>query len=129
MLEKLREHLEKNPNSFVEYLQQIEDNKQRGIDRISRFIDSIESNEIDYNFNKFLKWEKEYEQMMYKKGILTNSNIFDSLMDYMETKCDRHLSLQEDFVADAFIWRNYTFKLYIGQGSFWKILKDNKQIF
>lgn len=129
MLEALRKHLEENPNSFVDYMKGIEDNKQRGIDRISRFVNSIQTNDIDFYFDKFLEWEKKFEERKYREGILTSSNVFNAITDYVESVCDRHLNLDEDFLADAFVWRGYTFKLYVGQGSFWKILRNNEHYF
>ena len=36
--------------------------------------------------------------------------------------------IDEDFMEEHFTYLNYTFKLYNGQGSFWKVYKNEIQI-
>jgi hypothetical protein len=57
--------------------------------------------------------------------------MFEILMNIIEElgeKIDIR-ELSEDFLGSAFSWNNYLFKLFIGQGSFWRIYKDGELIF
>jgi len=129
MIEKLRKHLEENPDSFINYMKAEQDFENRCKNKVGSYIESIEPHELEEELDKFFKWEKKYEDMQYKRGTLTHSNIFFGLVSYIEDVRDRYMDLDEDFLAKAFLWKNYVFKLYIGQGSFWTIEKDGERIF
>lgn len=95
--------------------------------RIETYINKLEI--FDDWFPKFLKWEEKFEDYNYTvKNVQTESRIFNHLIDIFEPKA-KILNLREDFLAKAFKYNGYTFKLYVGQGSFWRILKGKKVIF
>lgn len=96
---------------------------------VRKFISSHTEEECEKALLDFLKWEENFEERLYKKGIQGESWIFHLLMSTFEERIGTRLDLEEDFLQCASRWKNFTFKLYAGQGSFWRILKDDKIIF
>lgn len=104
--------------------------KNHQYDRINRYFDYIPDIKFDQLVDRFLLWEKKYEEMYYKRNIETNSKIFSILMNIIQKDPDTIiLDEQDDFLSISFKYKQYTFKLYSGQGCFWRILRDNEQIF
>lgn len=106
--------------------------KRRRIDRISKFINNLPEDRIDIWMDKFLKWEKKYEEYCYDvRHVQTSSQIFNGLTDYIEQNGKLVKSTKNDsmFFAGGWKWNNYIFKVYVGQGSFWRIWKGRKMIF
>ena len=113
---------------WIEADQQFQDHQRK---RIGKFIKGLSKGEVDKWFDKFLEWESKYENMMYNRGVLTYSNVFGAVIDYFENN-SRIIKVGEQdemFLAKAFKWKKYTFKLYQGQGCFWRILRKGEQIF
>jgi len=99
--------------------------------RFGKFIDNIASDEIDNWMNKFLAWEKKYEEFRYKfRNEESESRIFNEVIKILEKK-GKPIKIKETegFCAMGFSWNKYRFKLYCGQGSFWRIWKGRKEIF
>jgi hypothetical protein len=105
--------------------------KERGYDRICAILDPLDKKELKEWISKFFEWEKKYEDMWYfKRHTLTTSLLFSCFVEYTEKKGKKLKSFEsEDFLAHVHKWKGYTFKLYVGQGSFWRIEKDGKIIF
>jgi hypothetical protein len=104
--------------------------KKRQEERISKFIEKLSQEEIESWINKFLKWEDKYEERYYDKGIQTHSKIFGHLIDVLESKGKQiRIYRDEMFCTNGFKWNKYKFKLYQGQGAFWRIWKGKKEIF
>ena len=130
---KLKEILEDEDfKSFTDYLQEKEDILNRNTNRIRRFLSSKSDEEIDKIICNFIKWEDKYEEMYYKRSILTSSNIFSAVINY----CSTHgIEIEiddlpyEDFLGRRFSWGDYKFSRYDGQGSFWRIEKDDEIIY
>lgn len=100
--------------------------------RVRKFFNSLSKKELDIWIPKFLKWEEKYEEFYYKKYIEQDSRLFNIVIDIIEKRAEylgMTADLKEDFLSSAFRWNGYTFKHYVGQGCFWRIMKDGKQIF
>jgi hypothetical protein len=118
-------------NDFFEVVEKENVYNHRQEDRISKFIEKLSQEEIEQWMDKFLKWEDEYEEYCYtERHVLTNSEIFSHLIDVLESKGKPiRIYRDEDFCTGGFKWNKYRFKLYQGQGAFWRIWKGRKVIF
>lgn len=77
--------------------------------------------------DRFFVWEKMFQEKQYQKGIDTSSHLF-FILTLALIPLKELLDIDEDFMGDHSRYLNYTFKLYNGQGSFWKVYKNEKQI-
>lgn len=102
------------------------------IDRVATYLYSLTDEQLHSIIDKLLTWERHFEKMKMNYGIQEESLLFEAFIGAVRNNCliDRSiLSMEEDFLTERFYWKNYTFKLYQGQGSFWKILYNNEIIF
>jgi len=131
ILELTDEEWDKMIADLVERLKKEKAYNARQEERISRFIEKLSQEEIESWMDKFLKWENEYEEYCYtKRHIITNSKIFEHLIDILESQGKQiRIHRDEDFCTGGFKWNKYRFKLYQGQGAFWRIWKGRKEIF
>lgn len=74
------------------------------------------------------EWEKRFEERYYKKRILTTSNMFNLLFDAVSEKGNSR-PCNEDFLTQKYIYKGLTFKLYCGQGCFFRITMRKRLIF
>ena len=99
-------------------------------EKVEKYINSIPEEELEIKFEKFLKWEEKYEEFHYThRHCHTNSMIFSNIVAYAEKNGIKSKSLNEDFLSSKFTYKGYTFKLYCGQGCFWRIMKKRKFLF
>lgn len=105
--------------------------KRRRIDRISKFIDNLLEDQLNAWMDKFLKWEEKYEEYCYDvQHVQTTSQIFNGLTDYIkENGKEIGNTKKEMFFSGGWKWKNYTFRLYCGQGCFWRIWRKRTVIF
>lgn len=61
--------------------------------------------------------------------MITSSLLFNCFITYTEENGNRQEFPLEDFLAGGHKWMDYTFKMYVGQGSFWRIEKNGETIF
>jgi hypothetical protein len=82
---------------------------------------------------EFLKWEEKWEDTQREVNhVLTESNIFSALSMIVQEEGEDVFHLQENeygFLGGAWLYRGLTFSLFGGQGSFWRVEKDNEHIF
>lgn len=116
-------------NQMADWMEEDQRYKDHQRKRVGNFLKKLSKKEIDRWFDKFLEWETKYEDMWYDRGVLTSSNLFGAVIDYFENNSKILKIDQEDFLAQVFKWGKYTFKLYQGQGCFWRIYRKNEQIF
>lgn len=132
-IEKLKKHLEDpaNVESMKLWFKKCNYHKERGYDRMCNILDPLDKKELKEWIIKFFEWEKKYEDMWYfKRQTLTSSLLFSCFVEYAERKGKKIKNPKyEDFLAQVHKWRGYTFKLYVGQGSFWRIEKAGKVVF
>ncbi len=62
-------------------------------------------------------------------NVLTSSILFENIINVISKTAITINDLEESFLAEAFNWNGYTFKLFVGQGSYWTVEKNNELIF
>ncbi len=86
---------------------------------------------FDTKFIDFLNWETKYENHFYfNHNCQTNSTLFNIVIICILNQPDIiQQDIDEDFLTLSFIYKNFLFKQYNGQGVIWQIYKDNQLIF
>jgi len=118
---------------FADYIsikKEIEDAHEN---RILRLLHAQKDDTVHDFIIKILKWEEKWEEMKYSKHFVqTESNIFAALtrlLMKMGTPLDVDGANSETFLASGFTWEDFTFKIYIGQGAFVRVMYKEEQIF
>ena len=129
VLERLRRHFDNPKNVFEgrKYFQNIYDAKDRRIARAKSIIDSMSNGEFKEFMIKFLEWETKYEDMFYNRGVLTSSNFFTAITDVVIDEGTEEDS-EQDFSSGVYVYKDLTFELFMGQGSFWRISNTTGEI-
>ncbi len=99
--------------------------------RVLHYIVNLSPSLLESEFERFLKWERKWEEFQYDfRHKQTSSILFDVLIDIIEENYGNILfiSKDDDFVSNRFEANNYIFTSF-GQGAFWRIEKDGKEIF
>lgn len=104
------------------------DNNAKWEGHIMVKLSRINDVELESLLNNFFKWEESFEEKYYKRYIQTVSNIFERLYGVWETLGDEFDS-SEDFYGSGYIYRGYVFKVFCGQGCFYRVEKDGEIIF
>lgn len=138
MLNELAERL-KDPKFIEEFARKEKlkhDNKERRKEKIRMIIHNCNSIELDNRIKSFLKWEEKVEDNHFKNGTLKASNLFNCLLSlFVEEGLSVYDSFVEknpdksDFLSDIYEYMGYELAIYVGQGCFYRILKDNECIF
>ena len=129
-IDALRAEIDNEDSEFIKNLTAKGRVRQSQIRKIGKYLESLSDKELDKIVIKFLEWEKKYENMWFKKYINKSSLIFTFLTEYTFNHGEIVLNPKyEDFLASEHEWRGYNFKLYMGQGSVWRITKDDKILF
>lgn len=114
--------------------------KDRPLWRAYDLIKDMDDNEFKEFLIKLFKWESEYEEMWYKRNVLTCSNILGSICSLIWEgtttiernidKLGKELEFPEDsmFMAARSLYKGFIFELYVGQGSFYKIYHETEDI-
>lgn len=105
--------------------------KEKYQKKIEEIFNKLSKKEKIDLLEKFLKWEEKLEERyLNDKHVYTHSKLFPYVMEFLEQEGHPDESEEyEDFLALAFVWDVYVFKLYVGQGSFWRIFKNDEVIF
>lgn len=115
---------------FIESLKKADMVLNHQFDRFEKYIATIAEKNISEVLERLLKWEEDFEEDQYKRNFCqTTSNIFSCLFEYVRKKGIQSEEINEDFLSEQYTFMDYTFKLYQGQGCFWRIFKENRQIF
>jgi len=133
-LEKLRAFLdspegEESIKRFHQEIEEKENRKKRNAMRIIHHIKDLSDDGLHAAFLRFFKWEEKYEEMFYRRGILTQSNIMTAIQSAWEMAGDTDLDFDEEFFSGGASFRGYIFKTYCGQGCFARIVHKDKTIF
>lgn len=102
--------------------------KQHYIDKYTSIINNMSDVELSDMIDKIIIWENKYETMKYTHGIEASSNIFNLFFEIW-AKNGKANNFDALFLSASFTWKKYTFNLYHGQGSVFKLIKNNKIIF
>lgn len=107
----------------------------RKMERNDRYVQKMKdliapmSNAEFFKFvDRICKWETVFEERYYKRCIETTSNIFNVLFDAISQK-EYSRPCKEDFLSRKYIYKGLTFKMYQGQGVFFRISMGKRQIF
>lgn len=122
---------------FDEKLKFEADVTNKWIQSFDNRLKKLSDDELKTLFDKFFKWEMKYEDMWYDRGIETSSNIFNYLINFISENDEMNEDLYDKYVedkdvmflSDVLLYRGYYFEIYQGQGCFWKVIKDDVQIF
>jgi len=94
--------------------------RSRGLARAYKMVNPLSNNEFEKLMIKLLGWEEDYEDMWYKKGVETTSNLFDSVFEIaQELGCD--LPNNEYFSAYKFSYKDFIFEMFSGQGCYYRV--------
>lgn len=129
-LKKMEEDFEKWINSeegklHFEKLALLDSNAKKWETLIIKRITKLTDEEFDQLMGKFFIWEEKFERRYWKRYIEANSNLMDRLFDVFATLGEIFDS-NEDFYSQGYIYRGYIFKLFCGQGCFYRIEKNKK---
>lgn len=105
------------------------DRKGRYVQKMRSIIEPMSNAEFLKFVDRICKREEVFEERCYKKGIITTSNIFDILFDAVSQKEYSRPCNNEMFLAEKYIYKGLTFKLYVGQGCFYRITMGKRLIF
>ena len=125
---KLQDITDEQIDEFVVYLENMRTRIERNVNKIRRYLSSKSDEQIDEIITKFLEWESQYENNCYKKGIITSSILFESVLEY----CEKHgieTDIEDDFLVKSIQWGDYEIYQYNGQGTFYRVIKNNEIIF
>lgn len=125
MLEDLKAWMDnpENVKKMQDNFRKKAESNLRNITRIRKIIDPLDVEGFKDFMNKFFVWETKYEEIFYKRNILTSSIFLNKICDIasedgmkLRTDDDEH-----GFLASRFQYKHFVFELYVGQGSFWRI--------
>jgi hypothetical protein len=125
MLKAMKEHFQNPANVFKMKadFRKKEEAKQRNLSRIRKIIDPLNTEDFKDFMIKFFEWETKYEDIFYKRNILTCSRFLNKICDIASAD-GMELSTDDDeygFLASRHQYKHFVFELYVGQGSFWRI--------
>lgn len=109
-------------------IKQFEENLEREERRIKRYTDKLHSLSQE-QFDEFVqKCINKYESDSYKDKEWSKCreplcNLYDIIFSCAEFHGE-HIDTNEDFLAERLRYRGWIIDLYIGQGSFYRIYKD-----
>jgi len=115
-------------DDFINQMKEEDERTDRNVNRIRKFLSKLPDSRIDKEINKFLSWEKKYEEMKYRNGIQTSSILFESFKEYCIFHGEK-LDIDEDFLSSAYKWGDYVIMTFCGQGCFTRIIKNDEEIF
>lgn len=120
-------------DEFVDYLARKKEIEESHENRLLRIFNSIEDSKLHDFILKILSWESKFEEMKYTKHqVQTESNVFSSLtrlLMKMGTPLEISDENDEDFLASGFVWEDFVFKIYIGQGAIVTVEYKGKKVF
>jgi hypothetical protein len=113
---------------FVLKYKLIEENNSKWENHIIKKLSNANDAELEIILNHFFKWEEKMEDLYYARCIQTSSNLFDRLYDAW-VKLGEPFESDEDFFSGGSIYRGYVFKIFCGQGCFYRVEKNGEIIF
>lgn len=133
MVDELRKYLEdpKNVEHMVNYFKNIEDRKQKNIERVKKMFNDQES--FDILMNKIIeKHDDNWIDRCYKNGVMPYPwELLYALFDLSETEgteCESLDGLTENFSSSIFEYMNWQFAVTHGQGTVCSIYHNKELI-
>ena len=131
-LEKLKAFLEspEGKESIVRFGEKMrieQENEDKWKNHVLNHLNKFTDEDLAWELDLFFIWEEALEERYYKQYIQTSSCIMNILYKvWVENGVE--LELEEDFLSSAHEYRGHIFKLYCGQGCFYRVLRDGKNI-
>lgn len=97
--------------------------------QILKMIEPMTNPEFTASIVKFCEWETRYEERLLQRRIVGSSNIFRCLFIAVSTMGGERPCNGEMFLAEKHIVKGITFRLYLGQGSFYRISMGRRLLF
>lgn len=100
-------------------------------ERMRKYLYNVSEEKFSDFMVKLFVWERKYETMMFRRGILSTSNILGSIIN-MSSKFGKDIYDTESddaFLTGKFLYKGFVFETYSGQGVIHKIYKfDDEKI-
>ena len=131
-IEKLRAFLEspEGKESIVRFAEKMrieQENEDKWKNHVLNHLNKFTDQDLAWELDLFFIWEEALEERYYKQYIQTSSCIMNILYKvWVENGVD--LELEEDFLSSAHEYRGHIFKLYCGQGCFYRVLRNGETI-
>jgi len=93
-----------------------DDRQDMWIEKFRVLAESLDDDELEKLALKFLKWESEYQEMYYKRGVLTHSTILYLIFE-MAREYGTSIENDESFPTESNEFRGFVFNITHGQGS------------
>ena len=130
-----------NAKKYIKYLKSDEGQKtindlldkriryyEQELNRVHNFTTKHEiTRDLELKFVRFFNKQADF-RFKHRKEI-SSTKIFKALMSYI-TKYGEKVSFEsEDSLVGVWEWCGYSFKLYQGQGSHWRVRKDKREVY
>jgi hypothetical protein len=131
-IEKLKAFLESPEGKesmvrFAEKMRVEQENEDKWKNHVLNHLNKFTDEDLAWELDLFFIWEEALEERYYKQYIQTSSCIMNILYKvWVENGVD--LELEEDFLSSAHEYRGHIFKLYCGQGCFYRVLRNGETI-
>lgn len=99
------------------------------VNQLQVFLDGKTDTELEIWMKDMSIVEDLYEKYFYFEKCMHKRSLGFSLLCTVAKRQGKQKRFFQDFCEDSFVWRGYHFKLFVGQGSFWRILKKKKLFF
>jgi len=93
-----------------------DDREMIWVEKFNTLSESLNDDELEALMLKFVKWESDYADMYYNRGVLTNSSVFNILFETVR-KYGTSIENDESFPTESHEFRGFVFNLTHGQGS------------
>jgi hypothetical protein len=96
--------------------------------RLWGYLESLSNDAFEELVQKFIKWENDFEEQENEKHRIKSSNLFNIIVDtiFLYTPpCEDETM----FFGGGSTYRGYQLKVFVGQGSFYTIEKNDERIF
>lgn len=104
--------------------------KERWTEKIHSLLVSLDQPSLDSLLGRFLEWEKDYEEMWYRRGVETESNLQHYLFETFVNHGKERTLLEEDmdgFLGGCFEMGGWKASIFHGQGSVTHIEKLSEE--
>lgn len=112
---------------LIKYNRRME-RRDKYIHKMRELIAPMSNAEFLKFIDRICKWETVFEERYYKRGIETTSNVFDILFEAVSQK-EYSRPCNEMFLSEKYIYKGLTFKMYQGQGVFFRITMGKRLLF
>jgi len=113
-------------DEYFKEIKKLRKNKNRYINKYTNLLKKCDN--INIFMDKIFLWEHKYEEKKYMNGVSATSNFFQIIFNVWERNGKEEV-IDEPFLTESYTWLEYTFKIYVGQGVYFRVVKNNKIIF